>query len=884
VLRIPARIAALLLVLGLACAAAAADPPAKPPTKEQIAEWVKGLGSDSFEEREKASKALWKAGQAAEAALRQVLKDGDPEAIRRAREILDKFDWGLYPDTPEAVATLIEEYRSGTPEAQSAVVPKLLEHGSAGFTALMKIAAAEKSPEQRTVIWQLLAADMPRLAGALLAEGQDARLEEVLEQGLSGEGDQPHLHYAAYLMARGKLDEKIRALEKKAAGSTKPGDKTALTLAFLYRAKGDLAGARKYAERAEHPALLRTILAEQEDWKALLKHIDGSPAPEGATPAGLRLACLRLTGDREGFEAELKKLTKLADDPNNGVALSVLLLNGRPDDALAMLTKNNNLRAQAAELLAARQRFRQALDMADKSAAPESRDMTGRLFKAGLLARLGERKQAREIFDKMVADAKPEEAPGVLPGIMIAEYNAGFKDEAFARAASVLAKVEEKDDFSILNLIFQPADIETGVGPWWTLLRQKFPQDDTAATLKRLRDLLGRKLPARDAAALLKDLADEAAKLKPEEREPPLHCAADTCRALGRDDLLEGYLQKWAEAGGDARAWLRLGDVAAEKKRWKEAAERYKKAWEKDRSDALPLYLHGQALVQAGQETEGRRWMAIAETLPLGSEQHLGNFALLLAERGLDEAANKQWQRLARLSLLSSAYDGYVARSLAEKAVADKDYLKAATYYRREALHELWEPSFEDIERNLWLVAAERRYRARGLAAAGRFDDMRKEVEALLAIDPGNIELCIDVVNELTKRGQKKEADELFARVYPVQDAVCKEFPKSGWCHNNTAWLAVRCRRDLDAALDHARKGVEFDPENAGNLDTLAEVHFQRGDKGKAVELMKKCIEMQPKYEYFHKQLKRMQAGDRDADVPPEGTTGSALRALRGGL
>src|SRR5262249_26638914 len=162
-----------LLVLGPAWAA---DPPAKPPTKEQIAEWVKGLGSDSFEEREKASKALWKVGQAAEAALRQVLKDGDPEAVRRARRILDQFAWGLYPDTPEAVASLIEEYRSRMGEGRAAVVPKLLEHGGAGLTALTKIAAAEKSPETRALISGQLTSEMPRLAGALLAEGQDARL------------------------------------------------------------------------------------------------------------------------------------------------------------------------------------------------------------------------------------------------------------------------------------------------------------------------------------------------------------------------------------------------------------------------------------------------------------------------------------------------------------------------------------------------------------------------------------------------------------------------------------------------------------------------------------------------------------------------------------
>jgi tetratricopeptide (TPR) repeat protein len=578
-------------------------------------------------------------------------------------------------------------------------------------------------------------------------------------------------------------------------------------------------------------------------------------------------------GNRDGFEAEL---AKLGADPNGGVALSAFLLNGRPDDALTWLTKNG-LHSQAAELLAARLRFRQALEAADKSTAAEKGDtpMAAGLFKAGLLARLGERKPARELFDNLAGKVKPEERPDVLQSIMVAEYNAGFRDEAFARAATLMAKVEETDDTGVLLLMFQPVEIETGVAPWWTFLRRKFPKDDAAATLKRMRDLFGRKMPARDAAALLKEMADAAAGVKDEEREPWLHCTAETCRLLGRDDLLEGYLEKWAAAGGDGRAWLRLGDAAAGNKRWKDAAERYKRAWEKDRAAALPLYLHGQALTRAGQEKDGRRWMEVAELLSLGSEERLAAFAASLDERGLDDAAGRQWERLGRVSLLSSAYDGYVARALAEKAVAAKDYLKAATYLRREVLCDLWQ-SAEDIEGHLWLVAAEHRYRARGLAAAGRFDDMRKEMKTLLDREPGHIDLCIDLVSELTKRGRKQEADELFARVYPVQDAVCKEFPQSAWAHNNVAWLAVRCKREFDLALEHARKGVELDPDNAGHIDTLAEVYFQRGDKDKAVELMKKCLEIQPKYEYFRKQLKRMQAGDRDADVPPETTPGSA--------
>jgi tetratricopeptide (TPR) repeat protein len=879
---IPSRIiVALFLAAGLAAAARAADPPEKAPGKEQVAEWVKGLASDSFEEREKASKMLWKAGRAAEEALRQVLKDGDAESVRRAREILDKFEWGLYPDTPEAVSALIEEYRSGEPQTRAGVVPKLLDKGGPGFTALMKIAAMEKDADARQQIWDLVGADMPRLAAALLADGQGDRLGEVLEQGLAGDGEQPRANYAAWLMTRGKLDEKIRELEKKGA----PDKRAALTLAYLCRAKGDLPAARKYAEKAEHDGLLKTILVEQEDWKGLLKHLDtpapppaGAPAaPEVMDPVGLRLACLRLAGDQKGFDAELRKQQ---DSPSGRIGLgAALLLNGRPDDALASLRQTKQTTA-AAELLAARLRFREAYDEADqvKPAEKGGDPFTAGLYKAQLLARLGDRKKAREAFDKLL-DSVKDGAPGTVDPIIGAEFNAGFKEDAFARLATLMAKLEEVNAFGTLNILFQSADLDAGVGPWWIFLRGKFPKDDAAATIKRMRDLFSRKVPARDAADLLKEMADEAAKRKDEERGPWLQCVADSCRLLGRDDLRETYLEKWAAAGGDAAAWQRLGDIAADSGRWKDAADRYRRGWEKDRAGALLLYLHGRALVKAGQEKEGKRWMEVAEAMPLGNEQMLAALAQGLEDHDLPAEAGKVWERLSRLTLTTSFFQGSAAQGMASSAAAAKDYAKAANWTRREILYFLGNPVSDQPEPLLALVATEHRYRALAHAAAGRLDDMRKEVNAVLEIEP-EIELAIDLVTELTKRGHKKEADDLFTRVYSANDAVCKDYPNSGWAHNNTAWLAVRCNRNLDAALEHARKATALEPDMSSHLDTLAEVHFQRGDKDKAVELEKKCVEMQPGYEYFRKQVKRMQAGDRNAELPPEPAAGSLYRWL----
>ncbi len=125
----------------------------------------------------------------------------------------------------------------------------------------------------------------------------------------------------------------------------------------------------------------------------------------------------------------------------------------------------------------------------------------------------------------------------------------------------------------------------------------------------------------------------------------------------------------------------------------------------------------------------------------------------------------------------------------------------------------------------------------------------------------------IGIVPELEKRGRKKEAADLFGKVWAVHERMCKDYPKSALGHNNIAWLAVRCRRNLDEALQHAKLAVDLTPDNARYIDTLAEVYFQKGEKEKALELTKKCIKVDPKYTYFQRQLKRIEAGDASVDV-----------------
>src|SRR5262249_6447737 len=107
-----------------------------------------------------------------------------------------------------------------------------------------------------------------------------------------------------------------------------------------------------------------------------------------------------------------------------------------------------------------------------------------------------------------------------------------------------------------------------------------------------------------------------------------------------------------------------------------------------------------------------------------------------------------------------------------------------------------------------------------------------------------------------------------FASALDANEKICKDYPGSATHHNNLAWMCACCRRELDKGLEHAAQAVKLSPDNAGYLDTLAEVHFQRGDKDKAVELMKKCLALDGGRAYYRKQLQRFEAGNRTADIP----------------
>jgi tetratricopeptide (TPR) repeat protein len=864
--------AALPLLMFLVVVPCAAATPAKP-TAAAIAQWIKQLGDNDFASRQEASRQLWEAGRAAEEALTRAARSDDLEVRRRANELLDKFRWGLYPDTPRDLVALIGRYQGGDPDTKQAVVRELFDKGSAGCGVVAKVLAAEPSHELRQNLLLVLVQDAPHAFAALLVDSDFTTLENLLEASLAVPLNESAVqNYTAYWLLRGRLDERLREWRDKVERHNDAEGWTVLV--YLYRARGELAAARAAAEKAGRLDLVDQMLIDQGDWAALAKRTDERGSGSNLEAFGFRLAYHRLAGDAAGLARAAADLRDQVGPQTEGpvlwLAAKALFLNGRPDDALALLQPYRKPSATF-EVLAGRLQLHEALTLADRAVVDDPHERaTLDLLKARTLYLLGERDKAREIFARIGNEIDEGKSGKEYELLLKTEVRLGLNAEAQEHAARLLTGPRGEGRVeAVLGQLF-PRQADRALA-WWQFLRQRSPGEGPVTMLSQVRDLVEGKTTGKALEALAGEALRAASQQEPPARERWLLAVADTCQAAGLDTATRNCLERAADTGR-APALLRLGDFLAEKKLWAQAAARYGEAWQKDRRNPLPLYLQGWTLARGGDEREGGRLMDLAHWVPLGDELARQEFATELHKRGRDDDARRERRLLFAVSKPLSFSAGEALRDASLEAIAGKDYLKAADQQER-ALLRLLEPDTEFVDKSAYVMvpAYVHRLRALGLAAAGRADEARAEVEAALQLLPGNVDLAAQLVPALDRLGRRKEADDLFARVLAEQQRLCADYPRAAWLHNNLAWTSARCRRHLDEGLVHARKATELGPDSPGYLDTLAEIHFQRGERDRAIEVMKQCLARDANNAYFQKQLKRFEAGDRSADVPSAG-------------
>ncbi len=870
---IPPRAAVLAAILVLP-AVSLAQPAPKSPTPDQIAHWIKELGDNDFEVREAASKKLWEAGEAAEAAVLEAAKNGDAEVVRRAGELTDKFRWGIYPNTTPKVLQLITRYQGADENGRLALVREMFDAGAAGCATLLKIARVEKDANFRRRLFGQIGEEASRAVPALLAEGSFNNLETLLELGVTADADSAMPSYAAYWLLRGRLDD---AVTRWKAETAKPDNKRAWeVLTYLNRAKGDLAAARAAAEKTDRPDLVEEVLYQQSDWKALAKRPTTNEYRRHVEALGYKAAYQRLAGDGAAFDATVGELRKYGESRPEGdvevwYAAKALFLNDRPAEALALLAKKNYRPEVRLEVLAAQGRYREAFDAADalRLKPNDPQKVLLDVLRARTLYHVGETDKAQAIFVRLAGEIQDGNETLWQERLVEVEYRLGLRDQARDHCAKVLAASKSPARVTLLDRVF-PGRGDDAAALWPILRKIPGKADNLPDPMKQLRDLFDGKATEKEITELAAAVEKWQGQTTPEERDARLLALATAASAAKQEGLARSFLER-ARAGGSASALLRLGDHLAANKEWEAAAGYYAQAWAKDANDPLPLFLRGHALVRAGKEKEGALWMERARLLPLGNEPVRHAFADALAQRGHREEAGRERDLLVRLSQPGSFYAGDALRQMALDA-AGPDPLKAADLHERAMLRALdVRISFQDSGAYVAVPGAIHRLRMRGLIAAGRLDEARKQIALCEAALPDDVEMPCLAVGALEKADRKKEADELFNRCRELHEAQCRDYPNSAHEHNALAWLSVCCRRDLAKAQNHAEKAVSLAPQSAGYQDTLSEVFFQRGDKVKALAAARRCAELEPGVEYYKRQIKRIEAGDPKAPLPPQG-------------
>jgi hypothetical protein len=166
-----------------------------------------------------------------------------------------------------------------------------------------------------------------------------------------------------------------------------------------------------------------------------------------------------------------------------------------------------------------------------------------------------------------------------------------------------------------------------------------------------------------------------------------------------------------------------------------------------------------------------------------------------------------------------------------------------------------------DLDMVRYFAGSERTSRAVVLIEKGDFDGARHELDIAYRLNSHDVEPVINTYTRLVKLGKNELADEVFA---PFESALKKQiqsWPEDAMTLNNLAWMYAKCDIKLNEALELSTKSTSLVPNSAVYLDTLAEVHYRRGEVDAAISTMRECVKLDPRAKGYRKNLVRFSSG-----------------------
>jgi tetratricopeptide (TPR) repeat protein len=885
---------------------------------------VRQLASADPRARDTAAAALRDAGRSAESTLRAAAESKDPELARRARGLLAGITRHAPDDIEESDPPDLERYRTADHGSKLPLVDQVGRSGGAGYRAglLVRLWTTEDDDELRAVLFSTMLREPSAAASALVARGERPAARRLLEIALAqGNVGQAAESYVALCLLDDDLSAEITrwsAPRQRASGDSTDVDPrsdvdanadliAARVLCQLRRAAGDARGAVAAARRAGDASLYEEALLDAGDWSAYAGALEARPQ-QVAQPRqlGMIAGALQLAGDARGFDDVIARMRKLATPETIDDVAHILLLCGRVDEGLKLLTDagpGGSHDVERFKLLAAREEFDAAWKLVQsRDAAHDEPAMQLRLAAAEQRQSLGDHAAAEKMLSRVVEENRAANVPEIYAGLGDLCRAMGRGDDAWNHYRDAFralgggggAGPDGGRESAIARRAFDLSDgDDDGDGvddlrgdELWQLLAWRMRDNTVDERFARARAIVDGKIPLDE----LVKLADFSGR----------HAGNDGARIRERAfgdaiNVLHFSLvvaQRMKAADGEVRAaqyltdivdrlptpelatdlLIRPGDWAADRGDFLKAAEWYGRAWNLDRTRSAALYLRAWALGKAGWTRRAAELTDLALAVPLGDVYRRYESVRLLHRRGMTAALSREADVIRRTARGDSYPADLAVQIAADDALRDDDALAAAALHERSLLNRMGAYELSEPSAHLRLPHNLHRERARGLLAKGDVDAAEREIATCRALLPGDVMLPIEVVPALEHLGKKARADELYDESKKATEAVLAEYPNSANDHNNLAWLAVNCGRDADLALSHARRACELKRKNAAYLDTLAEVQFRRGEYDDAIKTMKRCVELQPNERRHREQIERFEAGKHGEQRPmPQG-------------
>ena len=842
----------------------------------QVKKWIDELGDADFTTRENAHKNLWKAGSDAEDQLKVALKGDDAEIRKRSLELLEKFKWGIYHDSPIAIIDLIQAYQSGTLQDKEKSIAKLIEMGGLGVKSVIKIINAEEQEEVRNSVLSYASKSVSKVIPYLIEKNEFKFLDQILQMMLENRAEGVFSNYAVYAILSASTDKIINQLSKNKPPKISDEINKEI-LAYLYRSKGDHNDALKFAKESKNPELYTQLALEASKWKVVLD-TDHFPDDLLLGKLGYKLAMYRLANEKTKFDGAKKTLMEIAEEltgkDKNGVesteqlfqAAKIALLNYMVPEGIDSLLKNKK-RMMVAEIYASRFEFDKIKSLIEEAKTENAKDVPAlEIHWAKILYGLGEKEQALKILDQYssrIADKSEGDWPLKLVHAWILIKK---RDRALDDAASYLQKIEHREASGrMLNKIF--GDDAEFYDPLFRFFFKKKSTETSQTVIKQINDLHDKKLESNAVVKLVDDLLEYASTVTAEESVSLKNAAGAILKKYGLDEKLKELADKF----GSETILLSLADLYAEKKEWAKARDSFKVAWDKDKSKSIIAFMIAKMEENIGDKVQASKWKDLSTWAPLGNEQVRLDFAYALGKRNYVDDALIQFDLVSKTGEPGSYSVGASSRALASRLIEKKSFEKAADGYELAMLRCMTPfVSFTQSQAYVNVPSLIARLRCRSAIDTGDFDKVDSFASKAFDLQPGEVELPILVYQPLIAKGKKELADKIFASAKKSIQKVGDDYPNCAWAHNSAAWLSACCKSDLIWGLNQAEMAIKLDGKSAAHLDTLAEVLFQLKRQKEAVEAQTKAVALEPTKIYYKKQLKRIQNGDPSVDRPEE--------------